>query len=157
MTLALWLEETPLAIWVGESDIGYPLLLSLHVIGLAIFAGLLTVTDLRLFGGLRQLPFAGLIGPMGLAWAGLFVNAVSGIALFTSQASVFVASTPFRIKLAMIVVAAVAAASNQKRLQAEAISWDRAGQASLAARGTAVVSLAAIVSAIVAGLLIAYF
>jgi hypothetical protein len=68
-----------------------------------------------------------------------------------------VASTPFRIKLAMIVVAAVAAASNQKRQQAEAISWDRAGQASLAARGTAVVSLAAIVSAIVAGRLIAYF
>jgi hypothetical protein len=42
ISLAAWLEGTPLALWVSESDLVYPLLLSMHIIGLATFAGLLT-------------------------------------------------------------------------------------------------------------------
>lgn len=156
-TFALWLEETRLAIWVGESDVAYPFLLSMHVIGLAMFAGLLTIVGLRMLGAIRELPFSGLTGPMRLAWAGLTVNVLSGVALFTSQASLFVANTPFQIKLAMIVTAAFVASAIHRGLRREAASWDRAGRASVAARIEAAVSLAAIVSAIVAGRLIAYF
>jgi hypothetical protein len=155
--LALSLEETRLALWVGESDIAYPLLLSLHVVGLAMFAGLLTIVDLRLLGGVRELPFAGLIGPMRIAWAGLTVNVVSGMALFASQASMFVTNSPFQIKLGMIVIAASMASAIHKGLRREALAWDQVGRASVAARIEATVSLAAIASAIVAGRLIAYF
>lgn len=157
IALALSLEETRLALWVGESDIAYPLLLSLHVTGLAMFAGLLTIIDLRLLGGIRELPYSGLIGPMRIAWAGLTVNVLSGIALFASQASMFVANTPFQIKLAMIVIAASMASAIHKGLRREALAWDGAGRASVAARIEAAVSLAAIAFAIVAGRLIAYF
>jgi hypothetical protein len=156
-TLALWLEETRLALWVGQSDLAYPFLLSMHVIGLAMFAGLITIADLRLLGGLRELSFSGLTGPMRLAWAGLTINVLSGIALFTSQASVFVENTPFQIKLAMIVTAAVIASAIHKGLRREAMAWDEAGRASVAARIEAAVSLAAVASAIIAGRLIAYF
>lgn len=157
MTFAQWLEVTPLAIWVGESDIGYPFLLSMHVIGLAVFAGLLTIIDLRLLGGIKPMRFAGLIGPMRLAWAGLIINFLSGAALFASQASVFVENTPFRIKLAMIALAAITAGHIHRQLNRAALVWDGEGRASLSARTTAAVSLAAMASAIVAGRLIAYF
>jgi hypothetical protein len=90
MAMATWLEGTPFALLVSESDLVYPLLLSMHIIGLATFAGLLTVIDLRLLGGLATMPFAGMRGPMRLAWFGLVINAISGIALFASQATVFV-------------------------------------------------------------------
>jgi hypothetical protein len=156
-TLALWLEETRLAIWVGESDLAYPFLLSLHVVGLAVFAGLLTVIDLRLLGAMRALPYPGLLGPMRLAWAGLVLNAISGMALFASQASMFVENTPFRIKLVMIIIAAVTASRIHKYLKRDATNWDKAGKAPAVALSMAFVSLAAIASAIVAGRLIAYF
>ena len=41
-------EQTSLAIWVGESLYGYPFLLSVHAVGLAIVVGLSVVTSLRL-------------------------------------------------------------------------------------------------------------
>ena len=155
--MAAWLEGTPLALLVSESDLVYPLLLSVHIIGLATFAGLLTVIDLRLLGGLATMPFAGLRGPIRLAWFGLLINAISGVALFASQATVFVENTPFLVKLAMITLAAVSAAIIHKRLNREAADWDTAGQADHSTRAVATVSLTAIAAAIVAGRLIAYF
>ena len=35
-----WLENTSVALWVGESLWAYPFMLSLHVIGLAIVVGI---------------------------------------------------------------------------------------------------------------------
>lgn len=154
---AAWLESTPLALWVSESDLVYPLLLSMHIIGLATFAGLLTVIDLRLLGGLATMPFVGMRGPIRLAWFGLVINAISGVALFASQATVFVENTPFLIKLAMIAAAALSAAIIHKRLHRDAANWDTAGQAGHSTRAIAIASLSAIGAAIVAGRLIAYF
>jgi hypothetical protein len=157
IAVAAWLEGTPLALWVGESDLVYPLLLSLHIIGLATFAGLLTIVDLRLLGGLATMPFVGMRGPMRLAWFGLLINAISGIALFASQATVFIENTPFLIKLAMIALAALTAAIIHKRLRRDAAGWDSAGRAGHSTRVIATASLTAIAAAIVAGRLIAYF
>ncbi|MCI0517828.1 MAG: hypothetical protein L0Y45_08350 [Woeseiaceae bacterium] len=155
--MAAWLEGTPLALWVSESDFVYPLLLSVHIVGLATFAGLQTMIALRLLGGLATMPFAGLRGPMRLAWSGLILNAISGVALFASQATVFVGNTPFLIKLAMITVAALSAAVIHKRLKHDAVHWDTAGRAGNRSRAIATLTLAAIAAAIIAGRLIAYF
>jgi hypothetical protein len=149
MAMATWLEGTPFALLVSESDLVYPLLLSMHIIGLATFAGLLTVIDLRLLGGLATLPFVGMRGPMRLAWFGLVINAISGVALFASQATVFVENIPFLIKLAMITLAALSAAIIHRRLHRDAANWDSAGHVAYPTR--------AIAAAIVAGRLIAYF
>jgi hypothetical protein len=156
-SLAAWAENTPLALLVGESDIVYPLLLSMHVIGLATFGGLLTIVDLRLFGNFNAIPYAGLLGPLRLAWCGLVINVISGIALFASQATMFIENTPFLIKLSMIVLAASTAGVLHASLKRNAATWDASGHASRGARATAALCLAAIASAIVAGRLIAYF
>jgi hypothetical protein len=156
-SMAEQLESTALAVWVGESDIVYPLLLSTHVVGLATFAGLILIVDMRLFGLLRVIPFAGLRGPIRLAWFGLFINVISGVALFSSQATVFIENIPFLVKISMIVLAAVSAGAMHKMLRTDAGAWVSAGRATFAARVTAATSLISLVSAIVAGRLIAYF
>jgi hypothetical protein len=115
------------------------------------------VIDLRLLGGLATLPVAGMRGPMRLAWLGLVINAISGIALFASQATVFVENVPFLIKLAMITLAAFSAAVIHKRLHRDAADWDTTGRAGQPTRVVATVSITAIAAAIVAGRLIAYF
>ncbi|HEX9852879.1 MAG TPA: hypothetical protein VGA68_07675 [Woeseiaceae bacterium] len=157
MAMAVWLEGTPLALWVSESDFVYPLLLSLHIIGLATFAGLLAIVDVRLLGGLVTMPYSGMRGPMRLAWFGLLINAISGIALFASQATVFVENTPFLIKIGMIILSAISASVIHRHLNRDAADWDHRGQAPRLARAIATVSLLALAAAIIAGRLIAYY
>ncbi|MDP6653671.1 MAG: hypothetical protein QGF90_16445 [Gammaproteobacteria bacterium] len=42
-----WLESTQVAQWVGLSLLAYPMLLSIHVVGLAMVVGLFSIRDLR--------------------------------------------------------------------------------------------------------------
>ena len=121
------LEETSLAIWVGESLWGYPLMLSLHVVGLAIVVGIFVMRDLRLLGSFDGIAHSSLTGLVKLGWLGFVVNALSGAALFSSQATTFVESTPFLLKIGSILLAAICAAIIQNRSRNEAASWDIGG------------------------------
>ena len=55
MEMLYRVEESAVALWVGESLWGYPFLLSLHVVGLAIIVGLVVMLDLRLLGLFKEL------------------------------------------------------------------------------------------------------
>ena len=54
-SLFTWLEATPLSTALRESIYGYPIMLTSHVVGMCLIAGLLVMMDLRLtgFGNLR--------------------------------------------------------------------------------------------------------
>jgi len=150
-----WLEGTRLALWVGESLWGYPLLLSLHIIGLAIVAGIFLMLDLLILGLAGGVKYATFRDLFPLAWSGLALNAVSGLALFSSQAATFIVSVPFLVKIACIAAGVVLAVLLRRRLQVLVDRRDGAGAA--APRLLAVLSLFAWIGAIIAGRLIAYF
>ena len=151
------LEQTRLALWVGESLWGYPIMLSLHVIGLAIVVGLFAMRDLRLLGLFEGVSYEALDRLGRLAWVGFVVNALSGFVLFSSQATTFIQSAPFLVKIASIFCAAVCAAIIQSRSRIEAPAWDTGGiLPSASTRTIAGLSLFFWISAIVAGRLIAY-
>jgi hypothetical protein len=152
-----WLEETRLALWVGESLWGYPLLLSLHIVGLAMVAGIFTMLNIRLLGILKEIEFSPLIGLFRLAWIGLLINALSGFGLFSSQATIFVTSTPFLVKIAAIFVGVIIATRILKIVRRDAGGWD-AGTSlpDQSVKRLAVVSLLCWIVAIVGGRLIAY-
>ena len=151
-----WLENTPVAIWVGVSLWGYPLLLSLHVIGLAIVVGIFATRDLRLLGLFPGLHPAAFLPLSKLGWAGFLLNAVSGFLLFTSQASIFVSNTAFLIKIGCIVVGMVLAGVIQSRLRGELAAHHGAAGISNSTRVIALCSLSVWAAAIIAGRLIAY-
>lgn len=151
------LEETRLALWVGESLWGYPIMLSVHVIGLAIVVGIFSMRDLRLLGLFEGVSYEAFDRLGRLAWAGFVVNAVSGFVLFSSQATTFIQSAPFLLKIGSIFSAAVCAAVIQHRSRIEAPAWDTGGiLPSTSTRTLAAASLFFWISAIVAGRLIAY-
>lgn len=103
MELITWIEETALAEWVRISAWGYPMMITLHSIGLAIVVGLAVAIDLRLLGRFRTIPFASLKTFFAVAWVGFLVNFLSGAALFASQAaSNYVTNVPFLIKMAFV-------------------------------------------------------
>src|SRR5580658_7555789 len=51
----MWLQETNFCSYIRESAYAYPVILSLHMVALAFFGGMIVVTDLRLLGlGMRS-------------------------------------------------------------------------------------------------------
>ena len=157
MALFEWLEGTSVALWVGESLWGYPILLSLHVVGLAIVVGIFVMRDLRLMGRFAGVSHASLTGLVKLGWIGFIINAGSGLALFSSQATIFVVSTPFLLKIGSIFLAAITAAFIQNASRDGAAGWDAGdGAPGATVRVAAVLSLTLWISAIVSGRLIAY-
>ena len=151
-----WLETTAVAIWVGESLWGYPIMLGLHVVGLAIVVGIFVMRDLRLMGFFQGVSYESLNGLRNLGWTGFVINAISGCFLFSSQATIFITSTPFLLKISMIFIAAIFAALIQNRLRDDAVAWDGQGRAAGSVRNFAIISTAMWMGAIIAGRLVAY-
>ncbi len=150
------LETTGLATWVAVSLWGYPMMLSLHVVGLAIVVGIFSMRDLTLLGlfpGIRPSAFLGI---SKLAWFGFIVNAISGFALFASQATVFVTSVPFLVKIGCILAGMVLAGVIQSRLRNETSLSDSVASISKSTKIIATISLLLWAAAIIAGRLIAY-
>jgi hypothetical protein len=150
------LETTELATWVAVSLWGYPIMLSLHVIGLAVVVGIFSMRDLCLLGLFRGVQPSAFLGLSKLGWVGFIINALSGFALFASQATVFVTSVPFLVKIACIVVGMILAGVIQSRLRAEAGLDDPSATITKSTRIIAAVSLMFWLAAIIAGRLIAY-
>lgn len=150
------LETTALANWVGVSLYGYPIMLSLHVVGLAIVVGIFSMRDLTLLGMFSGVRPSAFLGISKLAWVGFIINALSGFALFASQATVFVTSVPFLIKIACIVAGMIMAGVIQARLRRESNLDEGEASISSATKAVACISLMFWVAAIIAGRLIAY-
>ena len=152
-----WLEGTAVALWVGESLYGYPFMLGLHAVGLAIVVGIFAMRDMRLLGMFSGVSYAAIDDMRKIAWAGFAINAISGCFLFSSQATVFIESTPFLLKISMIFLAAICAAVIQNKMHSDAELWDKSGTiAAGSIKLIALLSLALWLGAIISGRLVAY-
>jgi hypothetical protein len=97
-----WLEGTPVSEWVSTSDLGYPILLAIHSMGMATVVGILVLLDLRVLGLAKSVPLAAFRKVMPLAWLGFGFNLVSGVMLFGATATHMIANWPFLSKMASI-------------------------------------------------------
>jgi uncharacterized protein DUF6644 len=99
-----WLERTGLATWTRESGSiwAYPTILTLHTVGLAVVVGANAVVDLRLLGFAPRLPVPSL-GPLfRIVWWAFALNAVTGVVLFMSDATIKARQPVFYVKLTVI-------------------------------------------------------
>ena len=61
-SLSHWIQDTGIATYVRESELLYPCIMTLHLGSIALFGGLILITDLRLLGAaLRSTPAPELI------------------------------------------------------------------------------------------------
>ena len=156
MELIAWIEETALAEWVRASLIGYPMMITLHSVGLAVVVCLAVVIDLRVLGAFRGMPFSSLRTLFTIAWVGFLVNFLSGAALFTSQSTVYVTDATFLIKMAFVAVGAATVGYLQPAIAriGDGLGADTAVPGS--AKAAAIISLAVWAGATITGRLIAY-
>ena len=129
----------------------------MHAIGLPIVVGIFVVLDLRILRLIRGVSFHAFLSLYRLAWIGLLFNALSGSALFTSQATTFVESAPFLIKISAVISGVIVGIFIQRRLKSRAADWDYADtNIESSTTALAVLSLVCWIGAIFAGRLIAY-
>lgn len=156
MELLAWIEATSLAAWVRESGSlwAYPLVITLHTLGLGILVGGSAAIDLRLLGVAGSLPVAPLKRLFPVLWTGFAINATSGLLLFMAAATTKAVQGIFWVKLACIVLGVVNVRLQQTRAFGDAGLL--AGDITPLAKRLAVMSLVAWTGAIVAGRLMAY-
>ena len=102
-----WLETTGLAMWIDVSAWAYPFLLTVHGLGMAVVVGLTAVISLRILGFPANVPLGAYKGLMPYTLVAFFFNAVSGAALFVSDAQALAANISFIIKMVSIAVGLV--------------------------------------------------
>ena len=149
-----WLQNTSVAIFVAETLWAYPLLETLHTLGMALLLGTLGLINLRVLGYKRVLPLIATSDLLPIAWLGFTINAFSGLMLFTSDAVNFFMSNTFRVKITLIALAGINAALLSRKVFAS-----NAGEIvpSGGAKALAASSLAFWVVAVICGRIYAYY
>lgn len=151
-----WLEDLAYSQWIVSGLTGWPIMLSMHAVGLAIIVGVSLALSLRLFGLFRPIPLTSLHGLMAIGWIGIALNVFSGVSLFVAEANQMVNSVPFRWKILFVILGIGILYHMQKILKRDAASWEAAGTVSQLGQGLAASSIACWTIAVVAGRLIAY-
>jgi hypothetical protein len=139
-----WLEQTPVGASVRQSLWLFPILETLHLLGMTALLGVIGTFDLRLLGWvLRRLPVAQMAKKLlPWAWAGFSVQVVTGGLLFTSEAVKLSTNPAFRIKLLLIALAGVhGLVFHHWTRYGDMQAWDDRGALPLKARVAGLISL----------------
>lgn len=109
------LQQTAVITWVRETNsvLVYPTVLAGHTFGMAFLVGLSSLIALRVLGVFPSLPLAPLETFFSLIWLGFWVNAVTGVVLFSLEPAKFLMEPDFYIKLLAIAGAVVTVRSLQ--------------------------------------------
>jgi len=151
-----WMEQTAYVEWMQTSLYGYPAMLTGHAIGLSLTVGVAIVVDLRLLGLYPTIPLTRLKGLLAWSWAGLVLNAITGLMIFPTQATTYVVNTAFVAKMLCVVLGAVTVFVIQRALDRDGPSWEATGQVGSNGRMMAIGSVIFWIMAVATGRLIAY-
>jgi len=84
--LFIWLEATPLSVWMRESTsvFAFPGVLAAHAIGMGLAAGINAAIALHLLGVAPAVPTSEFRRYVPLMWFGFWLNAASGVLLLVA-------------------------------------------------------------------------
>jgi len=100
------LEATAVSAGLRTSIWAYPIVNTLHIIGLGLLLGATTVLDLRLLGWRRQVPVSSLSQALlPVAATGLLLAVVAGGLLFIARPLDYAFNGLFQIKLVLLALA----------------------------------------------------
>ncbi|WP_218835580.1 DUF6644 family protein [Streptomyces sp. SA15] len=153
-----WLEDS----WFSEVVRGtaylYPVLESVHIIGIALLIGPAAAFDLRLLGlGRRTLRVTTAAHHLlRLSHLGFVIAAVTGVAMFVPGAGLIADRGSAPWKLGLILLAGLNILIFHRRTYRNVADWDMEQPTPVAARLAAIVSLTSWSGVTIAGRLLAY-
>ncbi len=112
------MENTGFATWIRESGSiwAYPIVLSLHAIGMGMLVGFNWALDLRLLGVAPQVPLMSMERYIPWAWYGFWINAISGVVLTFADATTKMTSWVFGVKMGLILIAVIVLMQIKKKV-----------------------------------------
>jgi hypothetical protein len=137
LTFAQWIQDTGFFTWVRSSTFFYPIVLSLHMCGIAMFGGMILLGDLRMLGAMPQYKVSDFLSQLRTPKRyGLLLMVTMGVILAGSKAEEYYYNTFFRVKVALLIGVALHALVF-RGLYKDTSAWDQTraipGQARLAA------------------------
>ena len=139
LTFAQWVQFTSIATAVREQFLPYPVILSLHLSFIALTAGMMVVTNLRLLGlVMRKRPVADVVDQ--LRWPkriGFLCIVTLGLLLASSKAEEYYYNAFFWTKMSLLAALAIHGLLFRRSVYQSAAEFDREasipGRAKLAA------------------------
>jgi hypothetical protein len=159
LQLCEWIENTAIGTAIREGRALYPLFDTIHLLGIAILFGSISLLDLRLLGIALKKEHVRDVAEQVLpwTWAGFGIMVITGVGLFWSEAVRCYYSQFFWVKMGLIMVAGVNAGIFQNTIYHRVGEWGASLRAPTQARVTGIVSLVVWTGVVWAGRWFAYF
>jgi hypothetical protein len=128
LSFAQWIQFTTFFTYLRGSANVYPIIMSLHMIGIAFFGGMILMTDLRLLGwAMTKRSIADVVNQFRVPkrW-GLLLSATCGILMAGSKAEEYYYNAFFRAKLILFAVVIVQEFVFYRSVYADPAALDRA-------------------------------
>jgi hypothetical protein len=153
-----WLEQSSLGDWVRVAPNLYPVLESLHILGIAMLVGAALAVDLRLLGVGRAVLPVTIVARylLPLSHFGFVVVALTGGAMFIAIAQSVTTSAVAAWKFGLIAVAGLNILIFHTGIYRTVGAWDLGSRTPLRAQAAALLSALCWTSVIVAGRFLAY-
>jgi len=131
----------------------FPLIESLHVLGLTLVFGTIAIVDLRLLGiASTRRPFSTIASDtLRWTWMAFAVTVATGLLMFITNAAVYFHNPLFQIKMGLIALSGVNMLLFEFTARRSVDSWDREPSAPPAGRAVATLSLIFWISVIFMG------
>lgn len=155
MTILDWMEQSGLGIWVAQSPAGYYIMLAFHSVGLAALVGAAYVIAFRLLGFLKPIPLTALDRFYKIGIFGFYINLLSGIAIFFSEANKAFHSNSFRWKILLVVLGMICTVTIHKTVLQRTDNL-LSGKVPASAKTLAAISFVLWTATIIVGRMMAY-
>jgi hypothetical protein len=143
LSFAQWIQFTTFFTALRGSANIYPIIMSLHMVGIALFGGMILMTDLRLLGwAMTKRSIADVINQFRVPkrW-GLLLTATCGILMAGSKAEEYYYNAFFRTKLILFAVVIVTELVFYRSVYADPRVLDRTPSAPVNAKLAAAISI----------------
>jgi hypothetical protein len=143
LSFAQFIQNTAFFTAFRGSGYMYPIVLSLHMVAIALFGGMILMTDMRLLGlAMRGLPVSDLIDQLRVPKRiGFLLIVTCGIFMACAKAEEYYYNDWFRLKLALLIVVGLHALVFRSRVYNRAVELDRAPQLPAGAKLAGAISL----------------
>jgi hypothetical protein len=158
LSICQWVQSTGFFTDLRTSWYVYPVVMSLHMTGIALFGGMVLAVDLRLLGvAMRKRPVADVVCQLrALQWAGFLLVATCGILMFGSKAEEYYYNAFFRTKMVILSLIAFHALVFRRSVYGSVVEFDKAGRIPGRAKLAAGLSLILWTGMVIAGRGIGY-
>jgi len=143
LKLALWIQATDFFTYLRGSGYVYPVILSLHMVGIAFFGGMILLTDMRLLGlAMRNRPVSDLVDQLRVPKRyGFLLTATCGVLLLCCKAEEYYYNAFFRAKITLLLLVVVHALLFRSRVYNRAAEFDTDRRVPAIAKTAALFSL----------------